>query len=133
MNSQKFVALFSVVLLIACAPSEPPVEAEAAATAEVDVFEQQVQEYIQTFPYQDTYNYAVKYTGDDAANLNVWVVGQEPVLVKAGEDKVVRMNNDTYYKMAFVDLRNGPVVLGSSAPSMGRLNSFQLMDDRNVN
>jgi hypothetical protein len=137
MNIQKWLVAVSFVSLIGCAPSEPPaeppVEADMAVTSGQNPFEQQVQEYIQKFPYQDTYNYAVKYTGNDPANLNVWVLGSEPVLVKAGEDKVVRMNNDTYYKMAFVDLRNGPVVLGSSAPSTDRFSSFQLMDDRNVN
>jgi hypothetical protein len=59
--------------------------------------------------------------------------GTEPVLVEAGGDKVVRMNNDTFYRMAFVVLNQGPVVLRSDAPSDDRFSSFQLMDDRNVN
>jgi hypothetical protein len=93
----------------------------------------QVDQYIRDFPYQETYKYAVGFTGGDPAKLNIWVLGVEPVLVKAGEDKVVRMNNDTFYKGAFVVLDQGPVVLRSDAPSDDRFSSFQLMDDRNVN
>jgi hypothetical protein len=96
-------------------------------------FEKQVEEYIQKFPYQDTNDYVVKYTGGDASKINTWIVGAEPVLVKAGEDKINRMNNDTIYKMAFVSLEDGPVVISSSAPTKDRFNSFQLMDDHNVN
>ncbi len=98
-----------------------------------DTFERDVEEYLQRFPYHDTYNYAMRYTAGDPAKFNVWVLGAEPSLTKAGEDKVVRMNNDTYYKMAFVLLGDGPVVLTSAAPTEGRFYSFQLMDDRNVN
>lgn len=94
---------------------------------------EQVADYIQKFPYQDTYNYMKKYTSGNPSKLNVWVLGEEPVLVKAGEDKVVRMNNDTYYKLAFVELSRGPVKLSSSNPPNDRFYSFQLMDDRNVN
>ncbi len=43
------------------------------------------------------------------------------------------MNNDTYYKLAFLDLSKGPVVLSSKSPSKARFSSFQLMDNRNVN
>ena len=96
-------------------------------------FNDQVTDYIQKFPYQDTYNYMTKYTGGKASNLNTWIIGQEPVLVKAGEDKIVRMNNDTYYKMAFVDLSNGIVRLSSTNGSDERFSSFQLMDDHNAN
>ena len=52
---------------------------------------------------------AMNYTGGDPVKYNTWVLGAEPALVKAGEDKVVRMNNDTYYKMAFFLLDQGPV------------------------
>ncbi len=132
-----FSRLSLTLMVFGCSPSEP--EAEIAvqdstpATQESGSFENQVAEYIQKFPYQDTFNYAMRYTGGDPAKLNTWVLGSEPALVRAGEDAVVRMNNDTYYKMAFVDLDNGPVVLGSSAPAEDRFNSFQLMDDRNAN
>ena len=123
------------LMIFGCSPSEPegnPAMQESTAQ-ESGLFESQVDEYIQKFPYQDTYNYAVRYTDSDPAKLNSWVLGVEPALVKAGEDSVVRMNNDTYYKMAFLALDNGPVVLGSSAPSEERFNSFQLMDERNAN
>jgi hypothetical protein len=93
----------------------------------------QVDQYVRDFPYQETYKYAVEYTGGDPANLNKWVMGSDPVLIKAGEDKVVRTNNDTFYKAALVVLDQGPVTLRSDAPSDDRFSSFQLMDDRNVN
>jgi len=102
-------------------------------SGEAPDFEAQVADYIQKFPYQDTQDYAMQYTQGKASNFNVWILGKEPALVKAGEDKVVRMNNDTYYKMAFVVLDNGPVVLASSVSSDDRFCSFQLMDDRNAN
>jgi len=75
----------------------------------------------------------MKYTGGDPGKFNIWVLGEQPVLVKAGQDKVVRMNNDTFYKMAFLLLDGGSVVLGSSAATDSRFFSFQLMDDRNAN
>lgn len=96
-------------------------------------FEKAVEEYVKNFPYQDTHNYAVKYTGGEPAKFNTWVLGAKPALVKAGEDKVVRMNNDTFYKLAFVLLDQGPVTLESANSSLERFSSFQLMDDRNVN
>ena len=95
--------------------------------------ETSVAEYIKQFPYQDTYNYAMQYTGSDPAKFNTWTLGAEPALVKAGEDKVVRMNNDTYYKMAFFLLDQGPVVLDSTVPGKDRFVSFQYIDDHNVN
>ena len=96
-------------------------------------FESEVEAYIREFPYQDTFNYSTTYTGGDPAKLNTWVIGEEPTLVRAGQDRVVRMNNDTFYKLAFVYLTEGPVVLRSLAPTTDRFVSFQLMDDRNAN
>jgi len=104
-----------------------------AALAAQDTFEDEVAEYVRQFPYQDTHNYVKTYTKSDPAQFNIWVLGKKPVLVKAGEDKVVRMNNDTFYKMAFVNLAKGPVVLQSTKSAKDRFSSFQLMDDRNVN
>jgi len=118
-----------VVAGVACSPATGP----ATEGRPAPDFEAQVADYIQRFPYQDTYNYAVRYTGGDPSRLNRWVIGEEPVLVKAGEDKVVRMNNDTFYKLAFVVLDQGPVVLTAATPTDQRFYSFQLMDDRNVN
>ena len=61
--------------IVGCAPepesSETAQQATAATRNESDSFEEQVAEYIQKFPYKDTYNYAVRYTGGDAAKL--WV------------------------------------------------------------
>ena len=122
--------LATMAMLSACSPSE---QKDEGVAQEVDTIEDQVAEYIRLFPYQDTFDYAMRYTGGDPARLNVWVPGGEPGLTRAGEDIVVRMNNDTYYNAAILVLDNGPVVLGSSAPAEDRFYSFQLMDDRNVN
>jgi hypothetical protein len=54
------------------------------------------------------------------------VFGDSPELVRAGDDIVVRMNNDTFYKLAFAYVGDGPVILTSSAPSDDRFSSFQL-------
>jgi hypothetical protein len=118
--------LWTAIILGGCSESEQ----EPPAT---DGFEEQIAEYIQRFPYQDTYKYMMAYTGGDASKLNTWVIGSEPALIKAGEDLVVRTNNDTFYKSAIFDLSEGPAVLASSAPSEDRFSSFQLMDDRNAN
>jgi hypothetical protein len=96
-------------------------------------FVQQLEDYYHKFPYQDTYNYMKIYTGGDASKLNTWVIGEEPILVKAGDDRIVRMNNDTYYKIGFFDLSDGPVILSSKFHTRDRFYSFQLMDDRNFN
>jgi len=136
--TQRSIMMLWFVLLVACNKQDAPTTVEDTAFQEQETsskndFELQVADYIKKFPYQDTYNYVMKYTNGDPAKFNVWVLGETPALVKAGEDKVVRMNNDTFYKMAFVVLDNGSVVLESSAPSDDRFNSFQLMDDRNAN
>ena len=125
------VAISSGLMLGAC--SKQDTESSQQDTASMSDMDEQVEAYIQKFPYQDTYNYAMNYTQGDPAKFNMWVLGEEPALVKAGEDKVVRMNNDTFYKMAFMVLDNGPIILGSSAPANDRFSSFQLMDDRNAN
>ena len=95
-------------------------------------FEKQVDDYIRRFPYQETHNYMAAHLQGDPGRLNRWL-GPGAVLVPAGEDTIVRSNNDTFYKIAFVVLDNGPVVITSSAPSDDRFSSFQLMDDRNAN
>jgi hypothetical protein len=97
-----------------------------------DDFDKQVEDYIQKFPYQNTYDYVMQLTGGDPGKLNKWVMASRDLL-KAGEDKIVRSNNDTLYKTAFVYLGDGPVVLRSDAPSKERFSSFQLQDDRNAN
>lgn len=126
-------SLLVSVLLFSCAPKKDKKENTETKTETKSSFEKQVTDYIQKFPQQDTYNYMKRYTDGDASKLNTWILGEEPILVKAGEDKVVRMNNDTYYKMAFMDLSKGPVKLSSDNPSKGRFYSFQIMDNRNAN
>ncbi len=109
--------------ITACSPDK---------STSTDAFEKQVEDYLQKFPYQETYRYAMLQTGGDPARLNTWVDTPRGLL-KAGEDKVVRSNNDTVYRMAWVYLGKGPVVLTSAAPSKQRFSSFQLQDERNAN
>ena len=138
----RIVLGLALVTLLACSGrDEEQVESTPAASAPKPAAEEEtvsftdaeVEEYINLFPYQDTFNYAMRYTGGDPAQLNKWVLGAKPRLVKAGQDRVVRMNNDTFYKMAFIDLRDGPVILAAQVKDQSRFVSFQLMDDRNVN
>ena len=100
--------------------------------ASTDDFEKQVEDYIQKYPYQNTYEYAMLFTGGDPGKLNKWGQASRELL-KAGEDTIVRVNNDTLYKTAFIYLGDGPVVLRSDSPSQERFSSFQLQDDRNAN
>ncbi|WP_152286633.1 DUF1214 domain-containing protein [Flavicella marina] len=95
-------------------------------------FEDKVNDYIQKFPYQDTYNYMVSYTGADPSKLNK-LTETIPILTKAGEDKIVRMNNDTYYTGGFVYLINGSVKISATYSDPKRFYSFQLIDDKNCN
>ena len=117
------------IFAAACSPPETDVQ-EASPSA--DAFEAQVADYIRLFPYQESFKYVMLYTGGEESRLNAWVLG-EPELTLAGDDIVVRMNNDTYYSGAILNLDNGPVYLASNAPAQDRFYSFQLMDDRNVN
>jgi len=111
------------IMIIACSQEK---------SAAKDDFEKQVEDYIKKFPYQNTYDYAMQFTGGDAGKLNKWGQASRNLL-KAGEDKIVRSNNDTLYKTAFIYLGDGPVVLRSDSPSKERFSSFQLQDERNVN
>ena len=138
MNRHSLIYPVSLVLLVfGCSPpaTQDDTGRESASTPEqfAESFEDQVSQYIQKFPYQETYNYALGYTGGDPDRLNSWLLPPEPALVKAGEDPVVRTNNDTYYNMAFVVLDDRPLFLESKTPSGDRFYSFQLMDDRNAN
>src|SRR5210317_2413229 len=85
-----------------------------------DDFEKQVEDCIQKFPYQETFEYALQLTGGDAGKLNQWGQASRELL-KAGEDSIVRVNNDTLYKTAFIYLGDGPVVLRSDAPSQEQI------------
>ena len=95
-------------------------------------YQKNIEDYIQKFPYQETYDYMMKYTGGDPSRLNN-PVDLKPELLKAGEDKVVRSNNDTYYSGGFLYLEEGPVKLSASYADPNRFYSFQLMDDKNCN
>lgn len=118
------ISVLAVVALTACSG------ADREDSTSLDA---RVAEYIESYPYQESFRLVLDYLQGDPGRINTWVLGETPALVRAGEDLVVRMNNDTFYKMAFIHLGNGPVVLSSSAPSSDRFSSFQLMDDRNVN
>jgi len=139
--NQLIKQIFWIVLpltLLAYAEKEPIPNAasseEGLATLEDSgLFKSQLQNYYKDFPYQDTYDYFVRYTDKNPSKINKWILGLEPKLVAAGEDSVVRMNNDTYYKMSFIHLGKGPVTLSSSTADSDRFSSFQLMDDHNVN
>lgn len=96
-------------------------------------FDQQIEGYIKKFPYQDTYDYSVKYTGGDPSHFNVLTTLNKPVLVKAGDDKIVRMNNDTYYSGGWLYLSEGPVKLSTDFIDTTRFYSFQLVSDHNTN
>jgi hypothetical protein len=119
-----FVTAAVSVLSLAMAASTPFAQGSV---------EDQIAEYLRKLPYQVTYDYSVRFTGGDPRNLNHWIGTGEPTLVRAGEDIVPRTNNDTYYKAAAIFLEDGPVIIESSAPSVDRFNSFQLVDDRNTN
>jgi hypothetical protein len=124
---QKFIALTALFWLHLGA--HPLWASEPARVS----FDQLVAKYIQDFPYQETHKYLKMYTRGNSAALNHWLKGSEPKLIKAGEDRIVRSNNDTFYKAAFVYLEDGPIVLNADASSDERFSSIQLIDDRNVN
>jgi hypothetical protein len=96
-------------------------------------FEDQVAEYFREYPYRQTYDYVLRFTGGDPARINAWAFSGEPRLVRPGEDVVPRTNHDTFYQAATLWLEDGPVVLASLAPDGRRFNSFQLLDERNAN
>ena len=118
--------LFAIILfslsLLACTNT----------TKTTQSFDNKVEDYIKKFPYQDTYNYMIKYTGGNPGMLNKPTPG-EPQLTKAGEDKIVRMNNDTYYTGGFIYLAEGAVKLSANYPDSNRFYSFQLVDEKNCN
>ena len=120
-----------IALMLTACSDRKPAGTDDGTTAATDI-EAQVQEYLRLFPYQETYRYAMLQTGGDPARLNTWATASRNLL-KAGEDAVVRSNNDTLYKMAWIYLGDGPVVLRSASPSDDRFTSFQLQDDRNAN
>ncbi len=129
MNYKITIAITTILIAGCGGPAQNGNEESSSKNA----FEDSITHYLELFPYQETNNYVRAYTGGDPTKLNDWSFGVEPVLVKAGEDKVVRMNNDTYYKFAFLQLNEGPVIIESSYANPDRFSSFQLIDDHNVN
>lgn len=105
----------------------------STAPPQAPAFEEQVAEYIRRYPRQQTYDYAVRFTGGDPARLNTWALPGAPALVAPGQDVVPRTNRDTYYQAATLWLEDGPVVISANAPSRARFNSFQLVDEKNAN
>lgn len=135
MNKLLAGALLIMPLLYGCNPGATDTPTETAIPVTInqsDSFEDQVSAYIKNYPYQETYKYIQHYTGASVKGLNVWFWPPEPSLTKAGEDKVVRVNNDTFYNSMTLDLSKGPVVIGTEAAD-DRFYSFQLQDDRNAN
>ncbi len=105
-------------------PADTAAETAIPVTiSQSDSFEDQVSAYIKNYPYQETYKYIKLYTGGSVKGLNVWFYPPEPSLTKAGEDSIVRMNNDTFYNGLVLDLSEGPVTIGTEAandPIKGR-------------
>jgi hypothetical protein len=122
--------LYLALVILACGFMITACSSEKSTSK--DDFEKQVDDYLQKFPYQETYRYAMVQTGEDPAKLNTWVDSPRGLL-KAGEDPIVRVNNDTVYRQAWIYLADGPVILSSNSPSKKRFTSFQLQDDRNAN
>jgi hypothetical protein len=128
-------AILIIPLLYGCnsvATNTPAETAIPVTISQSDSFEDQVSAYIKNYPYHVTYKNFQSYSGASVEGLNVWFWPPEPDLTKAGEDIVVRMNNDTFYNSIVLDLSEGPIVLGTEAAD-DRFYSFQLQDDRNVN
>ena len=105
------IGLVTSLMLIGCSDNSDNITSSESKesqsqqnNANHDDSDSQLESYYKDFPYQDTYNYFATYTDKNPAKINKWVLGVEPKLVVAGEDTVVRMNNDTYYKMAFIHL-----------------------------
>jgi len=135
MNKLLPSALLVLPLLYGCNSDSGNTSTKTAIPVTInqsDSFEDQVSAYIKNYPYQESYKYFQAYSGASVKGLNIWSWPPEPSLVKAGEDTVVRMNNDTFYNSIVLDLSTGPIVLGTEAAD-DRFYSFQLQDDRNVN
>jgi hypothetical protein len=130
--TMKNLFIIGMIALLAISCNQSP-NKETEVKTEL-TFEQQLEDYFEKYNYQETYKYLLAYTaGGDPQYVNIITPGAEAVLVKAGNDKVVRTNNDTYYGGGVVHLSEGPVKLISSESDESRFYSFQLMDDRNVN
>ena len=98
-----------------------------------------VESFLADFPLQKTNDNLDQRLKSDPSRVNTWFFDSGH-LVKAGEDIVVRTNNDTFYKGGYADNRAGPVLVSiqnskkiGSSPSWCRtsatLTSPQLLAD----
>jgi hypothetical protein len=91
-----------------------------------------IEAFLADYPLQKTNDFLLERTKGDPAHVNVWFF-ESGHLVKAGEDKVVRMNNDTFYKGGYADNRVGPVIVRIENPKKDRFVSLMVQDQRDFN
>ena|SRR5262245_548842 len=91
-----------------------------------------IEAFLADYPLQKTNDYLLERTKGDPAHVNVWFF-ESGHLVKAGEDKVVRTNNDTFYKGGYADNRVGPVIVRIENPKKDRFVSLMVQDQRDFN
>jgi len=89
-----------------------------SADAKNLAFEEQIEQYMETFPYQDSYNDAVKYTDGAPAKLNPRVLGEKLELVQAGADQ----DGNT------LDGSKGTYTLTTESPPVGAFWSVTVYD-----
>jgi hypothetical protein len=51
-----------------------------ATEVHAESLDAKVADYTKKFPYQDTFDYMMRYTDGDPSKLNVWVLGANPSL-----------------------------------------------------
>ena len=95
-------------------------------------FDATIEAFLADYPLQRTNDFMHERLGGDHTRLNTWFL-ESGRLVKAGEEPVVRMNNDTFYKGGYSDNRVGPVVLRIQNPTKDRFVSIMINDQRDFN
>lgn len=98
-------------------PPKPANTGKAAANT--------IESFLADFPLQKTNDYLRQRLKDDPSRVNTGFFDRSH-LVKAGEDMVVRMNNDTFYKGGYADNRVGPVILRIENPRKDRFISVPI-------
>ena len=104
----------------------------ALLTCEVnaqDKFRDSIEGFLDDYPIQLTNESMHQRT---QGKLNDWFLAVRE-LTQAGEDIIVRMNNDTLYTAGYTDLRKGPAVVGLRNPKKDRFVSIQVNDQRDFN
>jgi len=91
-----------------------------------------IEAFLADYPRQITNDHLHQRLKDDASKVNTWFFEQGR-LVRAGEDFLVAMNNDTFYKMGYADNRVSPVVVRVQNPKKDRFVSIQINDQRDFN